>query len=181
MKKPAILICISATILLALFIIAYPNIEITTEDKLFLCSYTNRFPEFDVNHTADENYCYNEKRNISVYNFSESHFLIFRVLTMNYVEGDMRQVEFLLNESYIENFLQNATIVSNDQNIDLGQMLEGRQAMEGNIRYPGNDYTHAIHYILDGREQVLYVFTLNDLLVIQVGHSDEGPKFIAYR
>ena len=32
----------------------------------------------------------------------------------------------------------------------------------------------------DGRYEELFVFYLDDLLIIQVGNSDEGPKYIAY-
>ena len=47
-------------------------------------------------------------------------------------------------------------------------------------RYLGNDYSLNIGYILNGKHEDLYVFYVGDLLVIQVGLSDEGPKFIAY-
>ena len=39
----------------------------------------------------------------------------------------------------------------------------------------------SIDYVLDGKYETLYVFYVDDLLVIQVGFSDEGPKFIAYK
>jgi hypothetical protein len=35
-------------------------------------------------------------------------------------------------------------------------------------------------YKLDDKYEELYVFYLDDLLVIQVGNTDEGPKYIAY-
>ena len=50
-----------------------------------------------------------------------------------------------------------------------------------NKRYFGDEYDKSIEYILDGEEQILYVFYIEDMIVIQVGLSDEGPKFIAYR
>ena len=37
-----------------------------------------------------------------------------------------------------------------------------------------------IYYTLDGKEEVMFIFYVDELLVIQVGLSDEGPKFIAY-
>jgi len=45
----------------------------------------------------------------------------------------------------------------------------------------GNEYDKAIYYVLDGKSEVMYVFYVDDLLIIQVGYSDEGPKFIAYK
>ena len=35
-------------------------------------------------------------------------------------------------------------------------------------------------YKLDGRSEELYIFYLDDLLIIQVGNPDDGLKFIAY-
>ena len=44
-----------------------------------------------------------------------------------------------------------------------------------------DDYENMIEYTLNGENQILYVFYVDDLVVIQVGLSDEGPKFIAYK
>ena len=38
-----------------------------------------------------------------------------------------------------------------------------------------------ITYTLNNRHETMYVFYQYDLLVIQVGLSDEGPKYIAYK
>ena len=37
-----------------------------------------------------------------------------------------------------------------------------------------------IYYTLDGQESFMSIFETDGLLVIKVGYSDEGPKFIAY-
>ena len=100
---------------------------------------------------------------------------------MNYIEGDFRETQFVLEESYIENFLNNAEIISNDNNIQLVSLIEGKTAIVGNTRYVGNDYNNGIFYKLDGRHEELYVFNVDDLLVIQVGSPDELPKYIAYK
>ena len=36
-------------------------------------------------------------------------------------------------------------------------------------------------YKLDGEYKEMYIFYNDDLLIIQIGLSDEGPKFIAYK
>ena len=60
-------------------------------------------------------------------------------------------------------------------------MMLRKTAIVGNKRYFGDDYNNSIDYVLDGKYETLYVFYVDDLLVIQVGFSDEGPKFIAYK
>ena len=83
--------------------------------------------------------------------------------------------------SLIENFIKNAKICENDKNIDIASLIEGKEVIVGNTRYTGNDYTTVIFYELDGRYEEMYVFIVDDLLVIQVGSPDELPKFIAYK
>lgn len=100
---------------------------------------------------------------------------------MEYVKGDVRETEFILDEAYIINFLENAEIEYNDNNIDLAKLIEGKEAVVGNQRYLGNDYANGIFYELDGKYEEMYIFYVDDLLVIQVGSPDEQPKFIAYR
>ena len=69
----------------------------------------------------------------------------------------------------------------NNKNIDLGKLIKNKKAIVANKRYFDNPYDTQIDYILDGRHETMYVFYVEDLLVIQVGLSDEGPKFIAYK
>ena len=64
---------------------------------------------------------------------------------------------------------------------DLSKLIEGKKAIVSNKKYFDNDYKSSIYYKLDGVEQVMYIFYVDDLLVIQVGNTDEGCKFIAYR
>ena len=60
------------------------------------------------------------------------------------------------------------------------KLIAGKKAIVGNTRYLGNDYETQMTYILDNRYEDLFVFYKDNLLIIQVGLSDEGPKFIAY-
>ena len=64
---------------------------------------------------------------------------------------------------------------------DIKKLIEDKEAIIGNTRYSGNDYETEIGYILNGEENVMYILYVEDLLVIQIGYSDEGPKFIAYK
>lgn len=165
----------------AIFLAVYPKIEINTGNTIYKCSYTDDFSEFEQNQTYNEAYCYNEERDISIHDFNVKSFLCFHVIIMEYVDGDMRETEFILEEDYIHNFLENAEIESNESDINLAELIKDKKAIVGNTRYLGNDYENAIYYTLDGKHDVLYIFYTEDLLIIQVGYSDEGPKFIAYK
>ena len=163
------------------FLIVYPRIEIDTGEKLVRCSYSDDFSQYDVNHSYNEVYAYNEKHDVSIKTFDVKKFLFFYTIHMEYAEGDVRETEFILEESYIKNFLENAEIYDNEKNIDLAALIEGREAVVGNTRYTGNDYERAIYYTLDGEYGEMYIFYKEDLLIIQVGSPDELPKFIAYK
>ena len=168
-------------LLMVVGLVIYPNVVIDTGDRLLVCNYTGDFSEYDENHSYNEVYCYNEKYDVSIRTFDVSNFLCFYVISMDYVEGDVRESEFVLEESYIENFLQNAVVTENVNNIDVAKLIEGKEAIVGNTRYLGNDYENGIYYELDGVENELYIFYVDDILVIQVGSPDELPKFIAYK
>lgn len=174
-------ILIAVAGILALALVIYPHIVIDTGDRLLVCNYTGDFSEYEENQSYNEVYCYNEKYDVSIRTFDVSNFLFFHVISMEYVEGDVRETEFILEEAYITNFLENAEITENVNNIDVAKLIEGKEAIVGNTRYVGNDYENGIFYKLDGRYEEMYIFYVDDLLVIQVGSPDELPKFIAYK
>ena len=181
MKKITIPVFISVAVLLIVFFIVFPHVEIKTESQLIRFSYTGDFSEYDNNHSYNEIYCYYPKRDISIRSFDVQKFLFFYRISMEYIDGDFREKQFVLPESYIENFLENAVIESNTNNIAVADLIQGKTAIVGNTKYPGNDYTNAIFYQLDGRYEEMYVFESDGLVVIQVGSPDELPKYIAYR
>lgn len=181
MKKNFIIYIFIIALVLLLFLIVYPFIEIDTGSKIIQFRYSDSIDEFDENTCYDESYSYNEERNITILNFDFKKFLFFHVISVTYEEGNRCATEYYLEKSYIDNFLENAEIKYNNNNIDIAKLIEGRVAVTGNIRYTGNDYLNQIDYILEGKHQTLFVFYSEDLLIIQVGLSDEGPKFIAYK
>jgi len=178
MKKYISIIIILIVLIIILLIL--PNIEYKYKDKLIKFSYSEDYGDFESNPCYSESYFYNEKWNISLYNFEVKKVLFFFVQSFSYKEGNICAKEYLLEEEYIHNFLDNAVIKENNKNIDLGKIIKNRKAIVGNKRYFDNDYETAIYYVLDGKEEVMYIYYLDNLLVIQVGLSDEGPKFIAY-
>lgn len=181
MKKKLICIMGIILILIAVFLIAYPHIEIKTEEKLIVCNYSGDFSEYEDNASYNELYFYNEKYDISIKTFDVKKFLFFYTVHMEYIDGDFRETQFTLTEDYIENFLKNAKIEENENNIDLAELIKGKTAVMGNTRYLGNEYDMGIFYELDGRYEEMWVFYDEELLIIQVGSPDELPRFIAYK
>lgn len=181
MKKKGILITAIILVIIGLFLIIYPNIEIQTKDKLIAFRYTDSVDEFEDEMSYNEIYAYYAKRDISVRNYEFKNFLFFYVITMDYIDGNFCDTQFVLEESYIDAYLDRAKINDNAANLDIAQLIEGKEAIVGNTRYLGNEYDKGIFYELDGKYEELYVFYVDDLLVIQVGSPDELPKFIAYK
>lgn len=179
-KKFIITACVILALVLS-FLIVFPNIEFRKGNTLYICTYSDDFSEFEENASYNEVYFYNEKRNISLNNFECKSFLFFHLLKFNFIEGDFRETQFVLEEEYITYWLENAEITENPNNIDLSELIDGKTAVVGNTRYLGNDYKNMICYKLDGRYEELYVFYYEDLVVIQVGSPDELPKYIAYK
>ena len=181
MKKALIVIAFVFVILIGFALIAYPHIEFKTEDKLIRCSYSDDFSEYDDNHSYNELYAYNEKNDVSIKSFDVKKFLFFYVIEMECIPGDFREVQFVLEESYIKDFIENANIEEAPDGFDLAALIEGKEAVVGNTRYTGNDYECGVFYELNGKYEEMYVFYVDDILVIQVGSPDELPKFIAYK
>ncbi len=165
--------------LLSFFI--YPQIEFTSDGKMYACRFSDDFSEFEENASYNELYFYYEPKDISLKNFEVKNFLFFYVLSFDYVEGDFRETQFLLEEAYIKNFLKNAVIEENEANIDIAALIEGKTAVVSGKKYSGNEYDKGIFYTLDGKYQEMYVFESEGYTVIQVGSPDELPKFIAYK
>jgi len=181
MKKIGIKILKIVIVIIILTLITYPNIEIAKDNKLIKFQYTDSIGEFDKITCYDDGYSYDQKRDISISNISHKNFLFFHVLILEYKEGNICDTEFLLEESYVKHFIENAEIEYNEYNINIEELIKDKKAIELNKRYPHGDEVFEIGYILDGKHEEMFVFYYEDLLIIQVGLSDEGPKFIAYK
>ncbi len=179
-KGLIVAVIIILVLTLTVFLV-YPNIEFRKDGTLYVCRLNDDFSEFEENASYNELYFYNEKRDISIKNFDVKNFLCFYLFTFEYIEGDARETEFLLEEEFIGYWLKNAEITENPDNIDIAKLIEGKEAIVGNKRYFGNEYDKAIYYKLDGKYDEMYIFESEGLTVIQVGSPDELPKFIAYK
>lgn len=168
-------------LLITLPLLIYPNIEFKKDGKFYALRYTDDFSEFEENASYNELYFYNEKHDISLKNFDVKNFLFFYIFSFDYIEGDFRKTQFQLDEQYIQNWLENAVIEENEANIDIAEIIKGKTAIVSNRRYSNDEYDKVITYVLDGKWETLYVFESEGLTVIQVGSSDEMPRFIAYK
>ena len=174
-------IVIPILVFIVLLLISLPCFEIKTKQHLIAIRYKEDYSEFETNQCYNESYYYNEKHNISLNHFNHKQFLFFHIYVFDYKEGNVCETEYLLEESYIKRFIEKAEIIYNDENIDISKLIEGKTAIVGNKRYFGGDYNVSVDNILDGEYETLFVFYVDDMLIIQVGLSDEGPKFIAYK
>lgn len=178
-KKCVIISCI--VIILTMLLAIYPNIEFKKNNKLYYFTYSDNTDEWDMNLCYDESYSYNEKRDISVSGWEYKKFLFFKLFILDYKEGNVCATEYLLEDSYVKRVINEAEIIDNSNNINLEELIKGKEAIVGNTKYYSKDEKIELYYILDGKEEEMFIFYVDDLLVIQVGLSDEGPKFIAYK
>lgn len=188
MKKRILLISISIIFIITLFLLIYPRLEFFKNDYFYITSYSKGWidsedlEKLEQEMCYDESYSYYKNKDISIIKWEYNNFLFFRWFKIEYEEGNVCEAEYLLEESYIENFIKNAEIITNEDNVNLAKLIEGKTPIVGNTRYPWNDNYLYIEYKLDGKYMDMYISTNEDgLLVIQVGLSDEGPKFIAYK
>jgi hypothetical protein len=165
----------------AAFLMSFPHFRFDTGKKLIVCNYDGDFSEYEENASYNELYFYYEELDISIRTFNVKKFLFFHTVHMEYITGDFRETQFVLPEAYIKDFLKNAKITENEKNINLSELIKGKTAIVGNTRYLGNEYNDGILYKLNGEYEELFIFYVDDLLVIQVGSPDELPKFIAYK
>lgn len=180
MKKKVIII-ISIILIISLFMFLLPLIKIYKNNTIKYVSFSDDISEYDEITCYDDGMSYYEKKDITIKEIDIDKKLFLYFFTIKYEEGNLCASEFILEESYIENFIDNAQIISNEKNIDLNSLIKDKKAIIKNKRYLGNDYETFIEYKLEDKEEFMYVFYVDNLLVIQVGHSDEGPKFIAYK
>ena len=179
MKK--IVIIISLIIILLIALLSLPYISINRGNKLIYISYNNDISKYEDYTCYHESVSYNKKKNISIVDINTNKYFIFYVISLEYKKGNLCESEYLLEESYIKNFIDRAEIIDNSKNISIEALIKGKKPIIGNIRYSGNDYQTSIEYKLDGKYEIMYIFYKDNLLIIQVGNPDETTKFIAYK
>jgi len=169
-------------ILLSLHLLL-PLLEFNYGNKIYLFSYDEIIEEYEKDTCYDESVSYLERKDISVTGWEIKRVPFgFFMVTSKYEEGNLCDYEYVLEEEYITNFLENAKIDKESDNVDLRELIKEREAIVSNTRYPWNDNYKWIGYDLDGKYQEMFISTNEEgVLIIQVGLSDEGPKYIAYK
>lgn len=181
MKKKIIIPLIILVILITILLI-YPNISFQKNKKLYIFSYKEVLSEFEENMCYDESYSYNKKRDISIYDWNTNNFLFFYLHTLSYKEGNVCATEYVLTEEELNKIINEAEIVENEDKINLSKLIKDKEPIVSNTRYPWNDEHSYIGFELEGKYKEMYIsYNEEDLLIIQVGNSDEGPKYIAYK
>lgn len=181
MKKKIIIVSIIVLIILLLFALI-PYIKIDTGSKIIYLKYNDFIDEeYENDMCYHESVSYVKSKNISINKINIEKKFIFYLFTLEYEKGNLCNTEYLLEESYIKNFINNAEITYNSHNLDVEKLIEGKTAIVSNTRYFGNEYDKIIEFKLNGRYEIMYIFYQDDLLIIQVGSTDESAKFIAYK
>lgn len=180
MKKKIIVLSLIILVIISLFLIL-PFIEIRKGNKLIYIGYNDDISKYETYTCYHESVSYNEKKNISITNFDIKKYLIFYIFTLDYEKGNLCDTEWLLEEEYISNFIENAEILDNPNNINIKELIEGKEAIVGNTRYFTDEDKSFISYKLDGKYNEMYIFYADGMVIIQVGSPDETTKFIAYK
>lgn len=181
MKKKIIIISI-VVLFIGLLFALIPYIKIDIGSKIIYLKYNDFIDEeYENDMCYHESVSYVKSKDISINKINIEKKFIFYLFTLEYVNGNLCDTEYLLEESYIENFINNAEIIYNSHNIDIKKLIEGKTAVVSNTRYTGNEYDTFIEFKLDNKYEIMYVFYNDDLLILGVGSPDESTKFIAYK
>ena len=129
----------------------------------------------------DDGYTYLKKKDISIkkIEMNKVGFLWYHKLTFE--EGNVCDYEFYIEEKDFLYIITKGEIVENKDKVDLAKLIKGKKAIVGNTRYPWVDDSKYIGLNIDGKYKEIYVTEREDMLVIQIGNTDEGPKYIAYK
>ena len=168
-------------VLIIVFLAVFPRIEIQGDEIFIACRYTDSISEFEDELSYNEKYWYYEERDISFYSLDIKKFLCFHIIIMQYEEGNYCDTQFMLDESYINAFIEFATIDYNSSDINVEELIEGKVPIMGNTRYIRPENAAQIDYDLEGDYATMFVYEVDDLLVFEVRFPDEGSHYIAYR
>lgn len=168
-------------ILIIFILFLIPLIKIDKNNKLIFISYKDDISKYEDQCCYHESITYYKKRDISIKKFNIKKYFIFYLYTLEYEKGNLCEIEWQLEEEYINDFIENAKITYNPKNINIKDLIKDKTPIVSNTRYLGNDYETYINYKLNNKEEEMYIFYKDDLLIIQVGNPDETTKFIAYK
>lgn len=176
------------TILIVVLVVVFgllfiDKVKITVGNEIRYISLSDDYSWLDENSITcyDESYTYLKDRDISINGFDSKKVWFLWYHRLTFKEGNVCDYEFYLEEKDFLYMITKGEIVENDSKLDLSKMIKGKEAIVGNTRYPWEDDYKYIGLKIDGEYKEIYVTEREDMLVIQIGNSDEGPKYIAYK
>lgn len=176
------------TILIVILVVVFgllfiDKIKITVGNEIRYVSLSSDVLWIEENSITcyDDGLTYLKDKGITIKNitFDKVGFLWYHRATFE--EGNLCDYEFYLEEKDFLYMITKGEIVENESKLNLSEMIKGKEAIVGNTRYPWEDDYKYIGLKIDGEYKELYVTEREDMLVIQIGNSDEGPKYIAYK
>lgn len=129
----------------------------------------------------DENITYMPDKDISITNYGYKEVGIFRYNKLTFEKGNLCDLEFYISEKDFLDMITKGEVIENEDKLDLVEMIKGKEAIVGNTRYNWEDDYKYIELKVGKDSKEIYVTERDGLLVIQIGNSDEGPKYIAYK
>ena len=170
-------------LILAFILLFIDKIKITVGNEIRYMSLSSDVLWIEENSITcyDDGLTYLKDKGITVKNidFKKVGFLWYHRVTFE--EGNLCDYEFYIEEKDFLYMITKAEIVENEDNLDLTEMIKGKKAIVGNTRYPWYDDYKYMGLEIDGNYKEVYITERDDLLVIQIGNVDEGPKYIAYK
>ena len=169
--------------ILAFCLLFVDKIKITSGNEIRYISLNDDISwiEEDSVTCYDESYTYLKKKDISIKNIDIKKVGFLYYHTLKFEKGNVCDYEFYIEEKDFLYMITKGEIVENEDKLDLPKMIKGKEAIVGNTRYPWEDNYKYLGLNVDGKYLEIYVTERDGLLVIQIGNSDEGPKYIAYK
>jgi len=171
--------------ILALSLLFIDKIKITVGDEVRFVSLDNMdgalWTEENAITCYDDGITYKKDKDISIksIDFKRVGFLWYH--RIKFEKGNLCDYEFYITEKDFLYMISKAEIVENEDKIDLLDMIKGKEAIVGNTRYTWEEDYKYLGIKVDGNYKEIYVTERDGLLVIQIGNSDEGAKYIAYK
>lgn len=178
--KKKIKIILGMIVLITVLVLILPHIKLNIDNQILFIAYKDNIESLFSESCYDDGLFYNKKYNVTFTDIEFKKYWFIYIYNLKYEHGNLCDYEFIIEESYIINFIENAEIIENSNNINLKKLIEGKKAIIENKRYTGNNYDNVIYYKLDDKYNQISTFYYEELLIIQVGDGDEA-KFIAYK
>ena len=161
------------------------KIKITNGDEIRYISLNSDVirDEDNIQTCYDDGVIYDYNKDISITSFEYKKVLFLYFHTIKFEDGNICELEYYIDEEEILNIINNGEIVNNEDNVDLKNLIKDKKAIVGNKKYIPLDWdkdTNLILYKIDGEYKEIIIFYIDNLLVIEIGLPDEGPKYIAY-